>query len=190
MKCGLFWALFSLSLASTYALAQEAAVPQAVPDITQIQINQPFLSEQLGALILPFMWDVAEDSGRVIVREKRSSAASVLSIDIFSVPAQLNPKALTESIIASIVEELSTANPGVIEETMGLDCDSEKKRCKQNVKVYSAQLEHMAGPAESCAFLLIPNRDKLLILALCTAQGRKLSPEPLEILKEVFSLMR
>ena len=149
------------------AQAQEIAMPDTLPDFvangkdtntstdsveertrldadtvrnakTEIKINQPYNSQNLGQLLLPFMWEVSEDSAqkRIIATEVRTHAPAVLTIDLIdNVPGDVSGESYAQAIIGSIAESLSITDATQYEiahEERALPCEKKKKCPKRS----------------------------------------------------------
>lgn len=206
------------------AQAQEIAMPDTLPDFvangkdtntgtdsieertrldadtvrnakTEIKINQPYNSQNLGQLLLPFMWEVSEDSAqkRIVATEVRTHAPAVLTIDLIdNVPSDVSGESYAQAIIGSIAESLSITDATqytIAHEERALPCEK-KKKCPK-MSIYRSTLAgNEEGVARQCAIDIVPNGPLVLVLTLCAAQSVSYEPGLAEVVDAVFGGMQ
>lgn len=156
--------------------------------LSEIQINQPYVSKKLGTLTLPFMWTVAEDekAKRLTATQSRSDQPAVLTIDLMNVPAGVDAKVAARKVIESLAETLG-AKADIQTESLPTDCG--KKQCP-SLDVFQSVVTGKEGDVERrCAMRLVPNASQLLILTVCAAQSQRYQPDLPDILSEVMAGM-
>lgn len=204
------------------AQAQEIAMPDTLPDFvangkdtntgtdsieertrldadtvrnakTEIKINQPYNSQNLGQLLLPFMWEVSEDSAqkRIVATEVRTHAPAVLTIDLIdNVPSDVSGESYAQAIIGSTAESLSITDAtqyDIAHEERALPCE---KKCPK-MSIYRSTLAgNEEGVARQCAIDIVPNGPLILVLTLCAAQSVSYEPGLAEVVDAVFGGMQ
>lgn len=158
---------------------------------TEIKINQPYSSKNLGQLLLPFMWEVDEDDEhkRLVATEVRTHAPAVLTIDfIDALPNNVSGEAYAHAIIASVAESLAISDPAQYEittEEKNQPCEK-KKNCPKT-SIYRSTLEGSEdGVARRCAIDIVPNGQAILVLTLCAAQAVDYEPKLPEVVDGVL----
>ena len=161
---------------------------------TEIKINQPYSSEVLGSLLLPFMWEVQEDTSkkRLVATEVRTHAPAVLTIDFLDkLERGIDSTVYMESIVSTFAEALGldkSVGKALEHEEKSISCD--KKKCPK-MSIYRTVLEgNENGVARRCAFEIVPNEGKLLVLTLCAAAEQKYSPDISAVLKSILGGMQ
>ena len=162
--------------------------PTADASLSEIQINQPYVSKKLGTLTLPFMWTVVEDdkATRLTATQSRSDQPAVLTIDLMNVPADVDAKLAARKVIESLAEALD-AKPDIQTESLPVDCG--KKQCP-SLDVFQSVVTGKENDVERrCAMRLVPNASQLLVLTVCAAQSQRYQPDLPDILSEVMAGM-
>ncbi len=205
-------------LAGHNVWAQELAVPDALPDFVgnrqdvpaeapagepsakddgavEIKINQPYNSDALGQLVLPFMWEVSEDDEqkRIVAKEVRTHAPAVLTIDLIdNIPQSVAGDDYAESIVSALAaaSEIGDASEyDVAREDKTLPCEK-KKNCPK-IAIYRSLLSgRESGVARQCAVEIVPNAGRILVLTLCAAQSQSYRPALPQIVDAVFEGMQ
>ena|GEM_PF-3797296 len=163
--------------------------PNPTEETIQVQINQPFVSKTLGNLTLPFMWDAQENESqkRLVVTETRTHAPAVLTIDLLTLPKQLDESSMASGIIQSAASQLGVSDAKVSKTEEKTECGN--KKCPK-LTFYNADFTGSEnGIDRRCALSLLPAQGKMLIFTICAAPSQVYSPDLPEILNQVFHNM-
>ncbi len=172
------------------AAAQTPDNPPSTPaqdDVTAIQINQPFVSKNLGEFTLPFLWEVQEQDQRLVVTETRNPRPAVINIDLFKLNKNLDEKNVSDEIIQSVAQNLGTSAQMVQ--------SSEKAKCGKSkcpaLHFYRASFAGMEdGVERKCALEILPASGKLLVFSICADAARKYDPDLPDLIHQVFEHMK
>ncbi len=171
-----------------------SAIAQS-PDNTEttIQLNQPYVSKDLGSVTFPFMWNITEAKNRLVATENSEIDPGVITLDTFKYPQDLKADAVATNILQSVAQTLSAELPtnSIQQQSLCPETPGAKK-CKNPIQQFSASISGSEnGIPRSCALELYLSQAAHTVIALsfCAPEDKLYTPSKEQTLKDVFLKM-
>ena len=182
-------------LSHAHAFAQSPSDPLAEPALppsaTSVQLNQPYASDHLGNVVLPFMWNISEEKNHIVATENSELDPAVITVDSVKFPADLKADNVVHNILKSLAQALNTALPqDKIAPPSLCPENPDAKKCKNPLLHYAVSLQGTENDIpRTCAFDLYASQAAASVIALsfCAPKDKLYDPQPAAILQQIFS---